>query len=145
MVRVGPEPMFAAAEPVDPVFEVVEGEREMVRVAAGGVETKSGGAEHADLHQGQHSEPNEGWLLSQLVDREIPGGEHRDAVAPVDGVVALRVGSQDIGVKLAAADNDNVGVAERVTAAEVTPLRHLWPTMPETTRLVAPGQMGTRR
>ena len=145
MVRVGPEPMFAAAEPVDPVFEVVEGEREMVRVAAGGVETKSGGAEHADPHQGQHSEPHEGRLLGQFLDRDVPGGEHRDAVAPVDGVVALRVGSQDIGVKLAAADNDNVGVAERVTAAEVTPLRHLWPTMPETTRLVAPGQMGTRR
>lgn len=115
IVRVRPDAVFAALEAFDAVLEVVEGDGEVAHVTPCRVQAKTGNPEDADPHQRQDTEPDEGCLLGQLVDRDVSSGEDRESVAAIDGVVAVRVGSKQFGIQLAATDDDDLVVGEVVT------------------------------
>lgn len=70
------------AEPPNPGVEVVEGEREVARVAPRRVEPEARGPENADADEGQHLEANERRLLRQLVDGDAACGENRHPNTP---------------------------------------------------------------
>ena len=71
MIRVGPTEVLAGEERRDTGLEIVEGGGEMPRVPARGLESEPRGPQHADPHERQHLETDEGHLPSQLVDGGI--------------------------------------------------------------------------
>ncbi|MGH9155299.1 MAG: hypothetical protein ACRD1K_05530 [Acidimicrobiales bacterium] len=117
--------MLTTGEPAYTGVEIVEGDGEVARVAAGRLDPEAGCSKHADTDEGQHLETNQRRLLRELFDGEAPGGEHRDAKHAVHVVVSAGILPQDLDVKLTASHDHDIVVIERVTESEVPPLSHL--------------------
>ncbi len=70
--------MLAAEQSLHAVVQSVEGDVEVARVTSGRLQTQPGGAQRADGHQGQSSEPDQRYLLGQLVQGQVADGEDQD-------------------------------------------------------------------
>ncbi|MCC5952813.1 MAG: hypothetical protein JJU45_12045 [Acidimicrobiia bacterium] len=122
--------MFAGLERRYAAVEVIERDREVPRVPAGGLESESGCEEGADAHQRQDLEADQRRLLCQLVDGGIAGSEHRDAVLAVDRVISVGVCPDDVRVEVATPDDNGVVVIEMITRSDVPLLRQALPFLP---------------
>lgn len=110
--------MLAGSEGLDSPVEVVEGDGEAPWVAAGGLETESRCSQISGPDEGQELEADQRRLLGELVNGGVAGGEHRDAVLAVDGVVSVGVRPQRLAIEVAAADDDRVVIVETIAVSE---------------------------
>jgi len=62
----------------------------MPRVTSGGIEPEFRVEQGADRDERQCVESDQGYLLSEFVDRGVLGGEHRDPELAVDVVTSRR-------------------------------------------------------
>lgn len=124
MVWVDPGLVAAVAQPFDAIFEVVERDREVAWVPAGGLEPEFSGAQVADPDQREDLKADQRWLLGELVDGDVTNGEHGDAVGVVQPVVPLGVLSEDLWIESAAPDHDDVVVIELIALPEEALLGH---------------------
>ena len=99
MVRVVEDLMLALAQTFDTFVELVKGDVEVPRVTSSRFKSQPGGTDDAGLHEREAAEADERRLLRHLVESHAANGKDRDAVDPVDFVVALRVSTEDLRVK----------------------------------------------
>lgn len=121
-----PQPVTAVAKLFHTGAQVVEREGEVAWITAGRLESEACRSEDPDGYEGEHREPDERWLLGELVDGDVASCEHRKPVDAVDGLVPPGICPQPVEVQLAAAD-DNVVVSEVVAGAEVALLQAMAP------------------
>lgn len=82
MIRVGPAAVLAGKKCRDARMEIVERDGEVPWVATRGLESEACRSEHSDAHERQLFEPDERYLLGQLIDGGITSCKDRDPEVP---------------------------------------------------------------
>lgn len=95
--------MRAADEPLHALLQVIKAHGVVTRITAGRLQPHPGGENIPDLQQAQAIEPDQWYLLSELIYGDGADSEDRDSVDAIDAVVACGIRAQDVRVQVTAA------------------------------------------